>query len=156
MKDSPKELLQKVDNFLTEKLRGYDELKNVVTQGLPAYLANDLSKLRRERDKVLQRLGEQTYQLLQQGKLIVPGIVQSTYRTAQEIVERIVRMELDPECQVQAAESVVDEPAAEVKKVPVKPAAKTDVKAAPAKRIARKAAKGGKPKGAVVAAKRKK
>jgi len=97
MKEGHKDLLSKVDSFLTEKLKGYDELKNVVTHGLPSYLANDISKLKKERDKVLQRLGEQTFQLLQQGRLIVPGIVQSTYRTAQEIVERIVRIETEPE-----------------------------------------------------------
>jgi hypothetical protein len=152
MKDSPKELLQKVDSFLAEKLKGYDELKNVVTQGLPAYLANDLSKLRRERDKVLQRLGEQTYQLLQQGKLIVPGIVQSTYRTAQEIVERIVRMELDPECAVQPAPAQCKEPAAETKKAQ----AGAEVKAAPAKKTAKKAVKGAKSKKAAVAGRKKK
>jgi len=105
MKEGHKDLLSKVDSFLTEKLKGYDELKNVVTHGLPSYLANDISKLKKERDKVLQRLGEQTFQLLQQGRLIVPGIVQSTYRTAQEIVERIVRIETEPECDVEPQES---------------------------------------------------
>jgi hypothetical protein len=97
MKEGSRDLFNKVDDFLTEKLKGYDELKNVVTHGLPAHLANDLAKLRKERDKVLQRLGEQTFQLLAQGKLIVPGIVQATFRTAQEIVERITRIELDSE-----------------------------------------------------------
>jgi len=95
LNEKPRELLHKVDNFLTEKLKAYDDLKNVVTLGLPASLANDINKLRREREKVLQHLGEQTFLLLQQGKLIVPGIVQMTYRTAQEIVERIVRIESD-------------------------------------------------------------
>jgi len=150
MKDSSRDLFGKMDDFLTEKLKGYDELKNVVTQGLPAHLANDLSKLKKERDKVLQRLGEQTFQLLSQGKLIVPGIVQATYRTAQEIVERITRIEMDTEV-------TVPEPAAEaakekaVDKVPVlkpvsKPAPKPMPKAAP-KNVpkARPAAKSKKP-----------
>lgn len=97
MKESSRDLFTKVDDFLTEKLKGYDELKNVVTHGLPSHLANDITKLKKERDKVLQRLGEQTFQLLSQGKLIVPGVVQATFRTAQEIIERISRIEVDSE-----------------------------------------------------------
>jgi hypothetical protein len=97
MKDHTKDFLQRVDSFLSEKFKGLDEFKNVVSQGLPSNLVNDITRLRKERDRMLQKLGEQTFLLLQQGKLIVPSIVQTTFKTAQEIVERIVRIELEPE-----------------------------------------------------------
>jgi hypothetical protein len=140
MKENSRDLFTKVDDFLTEKLKGYDELKNVVTQGLPAHLANDLSKLKKERDKVLQRLGEQTFQLLSQGKLIVPGIVQATYRTAQEIIERISRIEMDsdaiqPEPAAEAPRDKAPEKAAPVKaEAKAKPAAAKPVAAKPAQK----------------------
>ena len=168
MKESSRDLFTKVDDFLTEKLKGYDELKNVVTHGLPSHLANDLVKLRKERDKVLQRLGEQTFQLLSQGKLIVPGIVQATYRTAQEIIERISRIEMDSEASqppppapepakekapvekapaskaaprppVKAAKPAAKKPAAK-KPAPRKPAKKPAPKKAAAKKPAKKPA----------------
>ena len=141
MNEKPRELFHKVDNFLTEKLKAYDDLKNVVTMGLPSGIANDINKLRREREKVLQHLGEQTFLLLQQGKLIVPGIVQMTYRTAQEIVERIVRIESDdvplPVQMVQKKEvkvEVAPVKAPVLKKAPV-------AKAPAAKKVARPAKK---------------
>lgn len=133
MKENSRDLFTKVDVFLTEKLKGYDELKNVVTHGLPSHLANDIQKLKKERDKVLQRLGEQTFQLLSQGKLIVPGVVQATFRTAQEVIERISRIEMDSEA-LQPANATPVEPPVE-KAAEKSPAAKPAVNVAvPAKK----------------------
>jgi len=149
-----KELLQKVDDFLTDKIKAYDGLKNVVTQGFPATLANDIVKLRSERDRVLRHLGEQTFYLLAQGKLFVPGMMHSTFRTAQEIIERIRRVEADggaqvpvvPEPVAPARSSQPKKQAASVKAAPVKVApakkeAKKPAPKAPAKKTVKKAAK---------------
>ncbi len=51
----------------------------------------EVERLRLERDKLLKKLGEQTYKLANQGKLPMPGIVKQTVDRLNEVIDKMVK-----------------------------------------------------------------
>ncbi len=75
-----------------------DVLKNGVEAGLKIaskhyHLITDLQQLVMEKEKVFRMLGEQVFQMIDQGRIFAPAIMQATFRTAKEIIERIAHLE---------------------------------------------------------------
>lgn len=73
-------------------------IKNGVEAGLKIaskhyHLITDLHQLIMEKEKVFRMLGEQVFQMIDQGRIFAPAIMQATFRTAKEILERIARLE---------------------------------------------------------------
>ena len=51
----------------------------------------ELERLRLERDKLLKKLGEQTYKLANQGKVPLPGLVKQTVERLNDVIDSMVK-----------------------------------------------------------------
>lgn len=77
-----------------------DVIKNCVEAGLKIaarhyHMITDLQQLLFEKDKVFRILGEQVFQMIDQGRIFAPAIMQTTFRAAKEIIERIAHLEAE-------------------------------------------------------------
>lgn len=72
-----------------------DEVRDVVLKSRDRIEA-DLHRLRGERDKLLIKLGEQTYRLINQGDFPVPAIIKQTAQRLNLVIDRIVKHEKKP------------------------------------------------------------
>ncbi len=75
-----------------------DVIKNGVEAGIKIaskhyHMITDLQQLLFEKDKVFRMLGEQVFQMIDQGRIFAPAIMQTTFRAAKEIIERIAHLE---------------------------------------------------------------
>jgi hypothetical protein len=66
-----------------------EDVKEVVARGSDR-VENELGRLRQERDKLLKKLGEQTYKLANQGSLPVPSLVKQTVDRLNEVIDKMV------------------------------------------------------------------
>jgi hypothetical protein len=53
----------------------------------------DVIRLKRERERLLKMLGEQTYKLANQGKLPLPGVVKRTIDRLNKVIDRMIEKE---------------------------------------------------------------
>lgn len=77
-----------------------DVIKNGVEAGLKIaykqyHMISDIQHLISEKEKLFRMLGEQVFQLIDQGRMFAPAIMQATFRAAKEIIERITYLEED-------------------------------------------------------------
>ena len=113
------------NDLLQQALEQLDDVKTAIARSRDK-LEADLHKARQERVRLLQELGEQTLSLVNQGKVKLPGRVQTLIDKLNDAIKG------------QKVTETVAKPAApkpEVKEAPVKKAAKK----APAKKAAKKA-----------------
>ena len=122
-----------------------NDVRGIVTRSKDRFEA-DLHKLRQERDKMFQKLGEQTLKLSNEGKLTVPQVVRRTVDRINTILDKLTKIQSRQQT-TQTQQATAPAPAAPTKRAPVKratapKAAKKTTKKAPAKKApAKKAAK---------------
>lgn len=83
------ELMKQVNELWRQAIDQLEEVKGMVSQQTGRWEA-DLHRLRLERDKLLKKLGEQTYKLANQGKVPLPAIVKATVDRLNEVIESLV------------------------------------------------------------------
>ena len=128
-----------------------NDVRGIVTRSKDRFEA-DLHKLRQERDKMFQKLGEQTLKLSNEGKINVPQVIRRTVDRINTILDKLTKIQNTQETSrpqpvateapaapsPKSAEKPTKAAAASQeapKKAPVKKAAKK----APAKKAAKKA-----------------
>lgn len=57
------------------------------------HLISDLQQLLFEKEKIFKMLGEQVFQMIDQGRIFAPAIMQATFKAAKEVIERISHLE---------------------------------------------------------------
>ena len=117
------------NDLLQQALEQLDDVKTAIARSRDK-LEADLHKARQERVRLLQELGEQTLSLVNQGKVKLPGRVQTLIDKLNDAIKGQKVTET-------VAKPAAPKPAA--KEAPVKTAAKTAAKKAPAKKAAKKA-----------------
>lgn len=85
-----------------EKSNSYETLSDVIKNGVEAglkiaskhyHMITDIQQLLFEKDKIFRMLGEQVFHMIDQGRIFAPAIMQTTFRAAKEIIERIAHLE---------------------------------------------------------------
>ncbi|MCX7943482.1 MAG: hypothetical protein N2746_03120 [Deltaproteobacteria bacterium] len=85
-----------------EKSSNIEMLSEVIKNGVEAglkiaskhyHMITDLQELLFEKDRVFRMLGEQVFQMIDQGRIFAPAIMQTTFKVAKEIIERISHLE---------------------------------------------------------------
>ena len=120
------------NDLLQQALEQLDDVKTAIARSRDK-LEADLHKARQERVRLLQELGEQTLSLVNQGKVKLPGRVQT-------LIDKLNEALKGQKVTETVAKPAAPKPAA--KEAPVKngqPAKKTAAKKAPAKKAAKKA-----------------
>ena len=75
-------------------LEGLEDLKEVMVRAsTTAKVKLDATFLRRERDRLFQELGEETYLLIEEGRLEVPAALRDTVDRIHAIVEQLAEEE---------------------------------------------------------------
>ena len=82
------ELRKVVNDLLQQATDQLDEVRGLMTRSRDRFEA-DFHRLKLERDKLLQRLGEQTLKLSNQGKMNVPTVVRRTVDHLNDILDRL-------------------------------------------------------------------
>jgi len=77
-----------------------DVIKNGFEAGIKIaskhyHMINDLQQLLFEKDKIFRVLGEQVFQMIDQGRIFAPAIMHTTFKAAKEVIERIAHLEED-------------------------------------------------------------
>jgi len=75
-----------------------DVIKNGVETGMKIaskhyHMITDLQQLILEKEKIFRMLGEQVFQLIDQGRIFAPALMLATFKTAKEVIERISHLE---------------------------------------------------------------
>ena len=83
------EFRRQVNELWKNAVDQLEEVKDVIVRSTGRFEA-DLQRLRHERDRLLKRLGEQTYKLANQGKLPMPAFVKSTVERLNDVVQSLV------------------------------------------------------------------
>jgi hypothetical protein len=86
---SSDEFKKQVNELFKHAIDQLEEVKEVIVRSTGRFEA-DLLRLRDERDKLLRRLGEQTYRLANEGKLPVPAFVKATVDRLNEIIDHLL------------------------------------------------------------------
>ena len=82
------------DKLLKGTMEGLEELKDgVVKASQSAKVKLDATFLRRERDRLYQLLGEEVYELIEQGNLKTPTVLRDTVDRVNSIVEQLATEE---------------------------------------------------------------
>jgi len=130
------DIRRQVNGLWKEALGQLEEAKGVLT----GRIEGDLVKLRGERDRLLKRLGEQTYKLANDGKLPVPAVVRKTVDRLNEVIDGLVETQKRKGAKKPGSKKA-SEPKPEAKKTTKKTAKKASKKKTPAKKTAKKVAK---------------
>jgi hypothetical protein len=80
------ELRKQVNQLWKQAVDQLEEVRGV----LQGRLAEDLVRLRGERDRLLKVLGEQTFKLTNQGKMPVPAILKRTVERLNNVIDGLV------------------------------------------------------------------
>jgi hypothetical protein len=80
---------KQVNELFCQAFSQLEDVKEAIVRSTNRFEA-DLVRLREERDKLLKRLGEQTYRLAREGKLPVPTFVKATVERLNEIIARML------------------------------------------------------------------
>ncbi len=83
------EIRKQVNGLWKQAVEQLEEVKEAVLKQTDRFDA-ELHWLRKERDRLLKVLGEQTHKLATQGKLPMPAIVKTTVDRIDEVVARLV------------------------------------------------------------------
>jgi hypothetical protein len=68
-----------------------EDVKDAVLKSGNNRVEAEVERLRLERDKLLRKLGEQTYKLANQGKLPMPGLVKQTVDRLNDVIDKMVK-----------------------------------------------------------------
>jgi len=77
---------KQINDLWKQAVAQLDEVKDVLNDRIEA----DSLRLRKERDRLLQSLGEQTYKLAHQDKLPLPASVKKTVDRLTEVIDGLV------------------------------------------------------------------
>ena len=91
MKQS-EEFRKQVNELWKQAVDQLEEVKDSLTRSAGRF-ETDRIRLRSERDRLLKRLGEQTYRLANQGKFPVPALVRRTVDRLNHVIEGLVAEE---------------------------------------------------------------
>ncbi|MDF1561997.1 MAG: hypothetical protein P1V51_03085 [Deltaproteobacteria bacterium] len=90
----PDKMKQQLDRMVKTTVEGLEELKEVLLRASQnAKVKLDATLLRRERDRLYQTLGEQTYHLVEDGTLKAPGALRDTIDRIHALVEQLAAEE---------------------------------------------------------------
>ena len=126
------DIRRQVNTLWKEAIGQLDEAKGILT----GRIEGDLVKLRSERDKLLKRLGEQTYRMANDGKLPVPTMIKRTVDRLNEVIDGVVEAEKRKKGRTKAKKKAAKKPTAK-KKTAKK---KVTKKKTPARKTAKKRA----------------
>ena len=84
------ELRRQANDLWKQAMDRLEEVKKLVLKQR-GRLESDLNRLVRERDKLLKKLGEQTYRLANQGSIHVPKLVRDTVDNLNKVIDRITK-----------------------------------------------------------------
>ena len=133
------ELRKVVNDLLQQASEQLDEVRELMTRSRDRFEA-DFHRLKLERDKLLQRLGEQTLKLSNQGQMKhLPAVVRRTVDRLNEILESLGNIQSNKTNKAPAKKST-QKPAVSVPATPAPKAAPKQTKVV-AKRTTKKAAK---------------
>jgi hypothetical protein len=90
MSTASAEFRKQINEVWKQAIDQLETVKKVVLQSTDRFEA-DLERLRLERDKLLKRLGEQTYRLVNEGRLPIPSWVKETVDSLNVVVQNMVR-----------------------------------------------------------------
>lgn len=90
MTSASAEFRKQINEVWKQAIDQLETVKKVVLQSTDRFEA-DLERLRIERDKLLKRLGEQTYRLVNEGKLPIPAWAKKTVDSLNEVINNMVR-----------------------------------------------------------------
>lgn len=136
------DLMKRVNDLWRQAVTQLEDVRDILSERLEGRIESDSQKLKLERDRLLLRLGEETYKLANQGRLPMPSIVRRQVDKLNDVIDRLVETEsAEAEAQKPAAQKAPEEPPAPVgeKASPAAPAAeqtprKTSKKASKAPR----------------------
>jgi len=132
------ELRKVVNDLLQQATDQLDEIRGLMTRSRDRFEA-DFHRLKLERDKLLQRLGEQTLKLSNQGKMNVPKVIRRTVDHLNDILDRLGNLQSGKK-KKKAKSSAKKAPAKASAKKPAAPAEKK-AETKPAKKAAKKVTK---------------
>ncbi len=84
------EFRKQVNDLWKHAVKQLEEAKEVLLRQRGRIEA-DLHRLRLERDKLLKKLGEQTYKFVNSGRVRVPEIIKHTVDRLNEVIGRMVK-----------------------------------------------------------------
>ncbi|MBI3179180.1 MAG: hypothetical protein HYZ27_05935 [Deltaproteobacteria bacterium] len=88
--DRSEEFRKHVNDLWKQAVKQLEEAKEVLLRQRGRIEA-DLQRLRLERDKLLKKLGEQTYKFVNNGRVRVPEIIKRTVDRLNEVINRMVK-----------------------------------------------------------------
>ncbi len=94
----PEKWKNQLDRLMQTTVEGLEELKDVLLKASQSAKGKlDATLLRRERDRLYQDLGEQTYLLVEEGSLKVPASLRDTIDRIHALVEQLAEEEASAE-----------------------------------------------------------
>jgi hypothetical protein len=97
MAQKPDEFRKQAIDLWKKTVAQLDEIsKNLMKTSRLDRLKFDRAKLIEERDKLVKRLGEETYKLIEKGRLSVPKPLQDLYKRISKVAERIIPGRIKP------------------------------------------------------------
>ncbi|MGC8927872.1 MAG: hypothetical protein ACP5QK_08100 [Myxococcota bacterium] len=98
-----------------ERKNNVEMISDVIKNGFEAslniaskhyHLITDLQQLLLEKEKIFKMLGEQVFQMIDQGRIFVPAIMQATFKAAKEVIERISLLEEERKNRKEVAKNI--------------------------------------------------
>ena len=89
---STAELRRQVNDIWKQAIHELEMVKDSLTRSKDKIEA-DLLKLRKDRDALLKRLGEQTHRLAEEGKLRLPAVLRRTIDRLNDVIETLTKKE---------------------------------------------------------------
>lgn len=80
---------RQVNELWKQAVDQLEEVKDAIVRQTGRF-DSEIDRLRGERDRLLQRLGEQTHKLATEGKLPMPAFVKVTVERLDDVLERLV------------------------------------------------------------------
>jgi gamma-glutamylcysteine synthetase len=109
------EFRKQVNDLWKQAIDQLEEVKEVVLRAQDRF-ETDLHKLRLERDKLLRKLGEQTYKLANQGHFPVPDVVKQTVDRLNEVIDAMVKKQQGKKAKKSAKKKAAKKKATKKKK----------------------------------------
>jgi hypothetical protein len=90
VKPQAEELKKKAMNLWAKTVQQIEALSTVMKAAGLDKLKFDRARLLEERDRLIARLGEETFRLIESGRIRVPGTVSSIYLRLRDLMDRLM------------------------------------------------------------------
>ena len=87
------EFMKQVNELWSQAVDQLEEVKAIISDRVEGRVEAEVARLRSERDKLLLKLGEETYNLVNTGNLPMPTFVKGYVDRLSEVIDRIVEVE---------------------------------------------------------------